>query len=68
MTLERAAIVIQNAWRRFDDDRKDRFIDEYNKEMMDTYYHECYSEYHVHPERPTDYDGMYEAASYYNNM
>jgi hypothetical protein len=40
------------------------YIVEYNKEMMDAYYRECYSEYHLHPERPTDYD----AASYYTDM
>jgi hypothetical protein len=42
MTVEQAALVIQNAWRRFDDDRKDRFMESYNNELRDTYYRECF--------------------------
>jgi hypothetical protein len=41
MTPDHAANVIQNAWRLFDDARKDRALDEYNAEMWDTYYREC---------------------------
>ena len=43
MTPEQAALVIQNAWRNFDDDRKSRMMDEYNKGLWSTYYHECYT-------------------------
>ena len=51
MTPDQAAMVIQNAWRRFDDDRKDRFLEEYNNELWDTYYRECYT--------PGDWDIVY---------
>ena len=41
MNRDQAAIVIQNAWRTYDDDRKIRIVDEYNKDLMDTYYRQC---------------------------
>jgi len=41
MTPDQAANVIQNAWRLFDDTRKDRALDEYRAELWDTYYREC---------------------------
>jgi hypothetical protein len=41
MTPEQAAMIIQNAWRIFDDDRKAKFCAEYQAELMDTYYREC---------------------------
>jgi hypothetical protein len=41
MNRDQAAIVIQNAWRMFDDERKSRMMDEYNKGLTDTYYREC---------------------------
>jgi hypothetical protein len=71
MTPDQAALVIQNAWRNFEDDRKIRIVDEYNKELMDTYYRECctpgewvidyedeISFYDLYPDRPMDYEGM----------
>ena len=42
MTPEQAAMIIQWAWRSFDDDRKAKFCAEYQAELMDTYYRECY--------------------------
>ena len=41
MNRDQAAIVIQNAWRMYDDDRKNRMMDEYNKGLTDTYSREC---------------------------
>jgi hypothetical protein len=64
MTPDQAAFVIQNAWRNFDDDRKFRMMDEYNNELMDTYYRECCTpgewemDYDLYPDRPMDYEGM----------
>jgi hypothetical protein len=43
MTPGQAAMIIQNAWRVFDDDRKAKFCAEYQAELMDTYYSECYT-------------------------
>ena len=51
MTPERAAKVIQNAWRIFDHDRKADYYAEYQAELMDTYYRECYT--------PGDWDIAY---------
>ena len=73
MTPDQAAMVIQNAWRRFDDDRKDRCLEDYNNELWDTYYRECcspgdWSFDDMYPERPVDYEGMNEVLSHYNDM
>jgi hypothetical protein len=51
MTVDQAAVVIQNAWRVFDHDRKAAFNEEYQSELMDTYYRECCS--------PGDWDIAY---------
>lgn len=37
MTPDHAAFVIQNAWRRFDDDRKEQLLAEYESEMWEAY-------------------------------
>ena len=52
MTPERAAKVIQNAWRSFDHDRKADFYQAYQDELNDTYYRECCS--------PGDWDLAYD--------
>jgi hypothetical protein len=45
MTPDRAAFVIQSAWRRFDDDRQSQAYEAYEAHIADlnaTYYHQCY--------------------------
>ena len=73
MTPERAAKVIQNAWRSFDHDRKADFYQAYQDELNDTYYRECCSPGDwnfddMYPDRPVDYEGMNEVLSHYNDM
>jgi hypothetical protein len=44
MTPEQAAKIIQRAWFQHleaEERARDAFLEEYNKEMWDTYYHEC---------------------------
>jgi hypothetical protein len=71
MNPETAATIIQNAWRRFDERRIDKYRAEYEKELQDTYYRSCcdpISWREFYPERPVDYEGMYEVVSHYNDL
>jgi hypothetical protein len=83
MTPEQAAIVIQRAWRFFEEERGLRYCQEYQKELMDTYYHQCgvstrtyvpeCDDYEIsfsdmYPERPIDYEGMMDVIRDYNDL
>jgi hypothetical protein len=73
MNRDQAALVIQNAWRIFDDDRKSRMMDEYNNGLWSTYYDECCTpgeweiDYDMYTDRPMDYEGMSQVDIEYNN-
>jgi len=44
MTPARAAIIIQRAWRALDDARRDDYYN-FQAELMETFYIECYTPY-----------------------
>ena len=61
MTLDRAATLIENAWFAYLDAKecaRDAFLEEYNKEMWDTYYRECCER--TDEDDPVDYDEYVE--------
>jgi hypothetical protein len=43
MTPYRAACVIQNAWRRFEDDRRSQAYEAHIADLNATYYAQCYT-------------------------
>ena len=43
MTPYRAAFVIQNAWRRFEDDRRSQAYEAHIADLNATYYAQCYT-------------------------
>lgn len=48
MDRTKAALIIQNAWRVFDSDRKSNFYAEYQEELNANYYRDCYEPVDTH--------------------
>lgn len=73
MTPEEAVAVIQNAWRRFDDERKDRLLAEYESEMWEAYEREAREREDeevwssMYPALPVDYE-VDDTMDYYDDF